>query len=60
MIGMRLLGGVGGLGSGMIGEIDSGTPPSSDLTSLLNSSSGIGQRGKGAMILGGRCSSRMP
>ncbi len=60
MIGVRLLGGVGGLGSGMTGEIDSGTPPSSDLVTLLNSSSGIGQRGKGATILGGRCSSGMP
>ncbi len=60
MIGVHLLGGVGGLGSGMMGEIDSGTPPSSDLAILLNLSSGISQCGKGAMILGGRCLSGMP
>ncbi len=59
MIGMRLLGGVGGLLSGMMGEIDSGTP-SSDPATLMKSSSRISQRGTGATILGGRCSSRMP
>ncbi len=60
MIGVHLLGGVGGLGSGMTGEIDSEILPSSDLATLLNSLSGIGRRGKGAIILGGCCSSGMP
>ncbi len=60
IIGVRLLGGVGGLGSRMTGEIESGTRPSSDLMTLLKSSSGIGRCGKGAMILGGHCSSGMP
>ncbi len=59
MIGVRLLGGVGGLLSGMTGEIDSGTS-SCDPAILAKSSIGIGQRGTGAMTLGGRCSSRMP
>ncbi len=59
MIGVCLLGGVGGFLSGMTGEIDSGTS-SSDLVTLAKSSIRIGQRGMGAMIWGGRCSSGMP
>ncbi len=59
-IGVHLLGGVGGLASGMTGETDSETLPSLDPAILLNSWSGIGRYGKGAMILGGRCSSGMP
>ncbi len=59
MTGVRLQGGVGGLGGGMSGLVDSEFP-SSSLVALLNWWSGIGRRGKGARILGGRCSSRTP
>ncbi len=44
----------------MTGETNSETLPSLNPTILLNSWSGIGRYGKGAMILGGRCSSGMP
>ncbi len=59
MIGMCLLGGVGGLLSGMTGEVSSGkiSPPSS---SLRKRSIGIGCCGMGATILGDRCWSRKP
>ncbi len=59
MTGMRLRGGVGGLLSGMTGEVSSEriSPPS---YSLMKSSIGIGQRGMGATILGGCCWSGMP
>ncbi len=60
MIGACPLGGVGGLLSGMTGEVDSEIPPSSDLATLLKSLIGIGQCGRGVTILGGCCSSGMP
>ncbi len=60
MIGMHLLGGVGGLPSGMTGEINSGIPPSFNSVTLAKSLIGISRCGMGAMILGGRCSSGMP
>ncbi len=59
MIGVRLLGGVGGLLSGMMGESDS-EMSSVDPATLAKSSIRIGQHGMGAMIRGGRCSSGMP
>ncbi len=60
MIGVHLLGGVGGLPSGVMEEINSGTLPSSNLVTLAKSLIGIGRYGKGARILGGRCLSGMP
>ncbi len=60
MIGVRLLGGVGGLLFVVLGGVDSEVPPISDSVTLVKSLSGISRRGKGARILGGRCSSGMP
>ncbi len=60
MIGARLLGGVGDLLFVVSGGVDSEVPPTSDSATLVKSLSGIGHRGKGARILGGRCSSGMP
>ncbi len=59
MIGVHLLGGVGGLLSGMTGEIDL-EMSSCDPAILVKSSSRIGRRGMGVMIRGGRCLSGMP
>ncbi len=58
-IGVRLLGGVGGLLSRMTGEVSSErtSPPS---WSLRKSLIGIGRRGMGVMIPGGHCWSRKP
>ncbi len=62
MIGWRLLGGVGGPPSRTSVETDLEIPPStaSCLATLARLSIEIGRRGRGARILGGRCSSGMP
>ncbi len=61
MIGWRLLGGVGGLPSRISVETDLEIPPTAScLATLARPSSEIGRRGRGARILGGRCSSGMP
>ncbi len=59
MTGVCLLGGVGGLLSGMMGEVSS-ERISLPSCSLRKSSIGIGQRGMGVMVLGGRCWSGKP
>ncbi len=58
MIGVRLWGGVGGLPSGMMGEIDSAI--SACFAIPANSLIRIGWHGMGVTILGGCCSSGMP
>ncbi len=60
MIGVCLLGGVGGLFSGMTGEINSESLLSSTLASLAKSLTGISQCGRGVRILDGHCLSGMP
>ena len=60
MTGMHLRGEAAGLLSGMMGEADSRILSSSTSAILPKWSIGIGQRGRGARILGGRCSSGMP
>ncbi len=59
MIGVCLLGGVGGLFSGMMGETSSERISPSPY-SLLKRSIGISQHGMGVMILGESCRSRKP
>ena len=57
MIGVHLLGGVGGLLSGMMGEVDSAVTSSDSLMMLLSE---IGHCGMGVKIGGCCCWNRMP